>query len=151
MSNSKVKVSNEQIIEACQTSITMMQACKKVGLHFNTFVRRAKQLNCYKPNQGGKGLKKPTIRGYLLNDILDNKHDGYATLRIKNRLLEEGIFQHQCVLCKKTKWNGLKIPLELDNIDGNRFNHNLQNLRLLCPNCHAQTETYRGKNSKHKI
>ncbi len=42
--------------------------------------------------------------------------------------------------------NGRPIPLELDHINGRRDDNRLDNLRILCPNCHAQTETYRGKN-----
>jgi riboflavin synthase alpha subunit len=46
---------------------------------------------------------------------------------------------------------GREINLELDHIDGKRSNHKLENLRLLCPNCHSQTDTYRAKNIKKKI
>ena len=46
------------------------------------------------------------------------------------------------------EWNDKKINMELDHIDGNRTNHKLKNLRMLCPNCHSQTDTYRAKNIK---
>lgn len=53
---------------------------------------------------------------------------------------------HQCECCKLTEWMSKKIPLQLDHIDGNADNKTKDNFRLLCPNCHAQTETYCGKN-----
>lgn len=53
---------------------------------------------------------------------------------------------HQCSECKLTEWREQPIPLELDHIDGNCENNSRDNLRLICPNCHAQTPTYRGKN-----
>ena len=51
--------------------------------------------------------------------------------------------KHQCTICNHETWNDLPIPLELDHIDGNAENNVRENLRLICPNCHAQTETYK--------
>ena len=51
-----------------------------------------------------------------------------------------------CFVCNLSTWNDKPIPLELDHIDGNSTNNILTNLRLICPNCHAQTSTYKGKN-----
>lgn len=53
---------------------------------------------------------------------------------------------HKCEVCKLEEWMNQAIPLELDHMDGNPTNNTKENLRLICPNCHAQTETYRGKN-----
>lgn len=65
---------------------------------------------------------------------------------LRRRLLREGVFEHRCACCGLTEWQGEPIPLELDHIDGDRSNNLLENLRLLCPNCHARTDTYRGRN-----
>jgi hypothetical protein len=51
-----------------------------------------------------------------------------------------------CVMCNNTTWNNVDIPLELDHIDGDAGNNFPNNLRLLCPNCHAQTPTAKGRN-----
>lgn len=53
---------------------------------------------------------------------------------------------HKCEVCKRKSWMKKKIPLELDHIDGDCRNNIKENLRLICPNCHAQTDTYKGKN-----
>jgi hypothetical protein len=45
-------------------------------------------------------------------------------------------------------WNGKELQLELHHVDGNRNNHSLDNLMLLCPNCHSQTDTFRARNIK---
>lgn len=65
---------------------------------------------------------------------------------IKRRLLQEGVLDACCSSCGIREWLGLAAPLELDHINGDRRDNRLENLRLLCPNCHAQTPTYRGRN-----
>lgn len=52
---------------------------------------------------------------------------------------------HICDRCKNTHWQNALIPLEVHHIDGDRKNNALENLQLLCPNCHALTENYRGR------
>ena len=139
-------VTDQQIIEACESSITMAQAASKLEIHFNTLARRAKKLGVYKPNQGGKGLTKKSGKSLDLKEILNGKHPQYQTFKLKNRLIKEGIKDWKCEVCDLEKWNNDWIPLELDHIDGNRTNHRLENLRMICPNCHSQTETFRAKN-----
>lgn len=77
--------------------------------------------------------------------MLEAVEAGKASARTLKRYLiyAEG---HHCNKCKTKEWNGLPIPLELEHIDGNSLNNDLDNLKLLCPNCHAQTPTYKGAN-----
>jgi IS1 family transposase len=67
-------------------------------------------------------------------------------LRLK--LIKTGVKEHQCERCNLTQWNGLPIPLELDHINGNNKDNRLENLRILCCNCHAQTDNWRGRKLK---
>lgn len=91
----------------------------------------------------GKTLQpKQELSNYLNNSVPINSY------RLKNRLLQEKVLTYQCSNCRHDTWLDLPIPLELDHIDGNSSNNNLENLRLLCPNCHALTPTYRGKNKR---
>jgi hypothetical protein len=55
--------------------------------------------------------------------------------------------EERCEDCELSEWMGTKIPLELHHIDGNNENNNLDNLEILCPNCHALTDTYCRKKS----
>lgn len=57
---------------------------------------------------------------------------------------------HECEECHSTKWNGQPIPLEIHHKDGDHLNNDLNNLVLLCPNCHALTENYKGRNQGDK-
>ena len=69
-----------------------------------------------------------------------------TTDQLKKRLIAERIKARECEICRLDRWNGRPIPLELDHVNGKRDDNRLSNLRILCPNCHAQTETYRGRN-----
>jgi len=69
-----------------------------------------------------------------------------GTDRLRRRLVEDGILPPVCAVCLLSEWRGRQIPLELDHINGDRRDNRRENLRLLCPNCHAQTDTYRGRN-----
>ena len=62
----------------------------------------------------------------------------------------EKLIENKCNICGISSWNNQQLNLELDHIDGNRINHKISNLRLLCPNCHSQTPTFRGRGSGNK-
>lgn len=135
-----------EFIRICLESDTMAQAAAKLGLHFNTFKRKAIKLDCYKTNQAGKGIKKKDNGNKIpLIEILEGKHPYYQTNKLRKRLISEGYKTGECEVCEITEWNGKPITIELDHIDGDRNNHTLENLKMLCPNCHSQTPTFRGK------
>jgi hypothetical protein len=80
----------------------------------------------------------------ILNGELKVRYGG----SFKLRLLENSILENKCSRCGIENWLGEKISLELDHIDGDNWNNKRENIRLLCPNCHAITDNYKGKNRK---
>ena len=99
----------------------------------------------YSGNKSGRGYHKnkgkTTLEEYLATstDIQSNK------VRIK--LLEGGYKEHRCECCGLSTWLDKPIALELHHKDGDRRNNTIENYELLCPNCHAFTDSYRGKNA----
>ena len=100
----------------------------------------------YAGNQSGKGQpkRKPKM---TLEDYLENSED-IRTNKVRKKILEEGLKPHRCECCGLEEWMGKPIPLELHHKDGDRHHNELENYELLCPNCHAFTDSYRGKNSR---
>lgn len=98
----------------------------------------------YDGNQSGKGYSKAKEKMTLVQYLENSKDIQSNKVRIK--LLEEGYKEHKCEHCGLTEWLGNPIPLELHHKDGNRYNNSIENYELLCPNCYALTDSYRGKN-----
>lgn len=102
-----------------------------------------------------------TGQGWLLGKTYDSqayipfeeyiKGDSVQTNKVRKKLIKEGLKEPKCECCQNVTWNGQPIPLEVHHKDGDKTNNDLSNLQLLCPNCHALTDTYKGKNTKkHK-
>lgn len=73
------------------------------------------------------------------------ENSSYAPSKLYDRLLKLG-WKSECSLCGISEWRGQPLRLHVDHINGNHTDHRLENLRMTCPNCHSQTDTYSGKN-----
>ena len=93
-------------------------------------------------NKGKTIGPKRQLQEYLSNKI------SIQSWKLKKRLIQEKVFEHQCNKCKEKTWLNHPIPIELHHKDGDNSNNVLSNLELLCPNCHALTNNYRSKNRK---
>lgn len=94
----------------------------------------------------GLGPKNKIDINYVLVE-----NSNYNRNSLKKRLYKEGILERKCCLCGQDEnWNGMKISLILDHINGINNDNRLENLRIVCPNCNAGLDTFAGKNIKHK-
>lgn len=84
-----------------------------------------------------------TGQGWTKDKQLKNIENYTRPTQIKKHLIVER--DHKCECCQLDTWLEQPIMLELEHSDGNKYNNDRANLKLLCPNCHAQTKTWRGR------
>lgn len=95
-----------------------------------------------------KGRKIPKKAFPLKKVMVENST--YSRGSLKRRLLKDGILKNECSECgQEGEWQGQKLVMVLDHINGISNDHRLENLQMLCPNCNSQTETFAGKKNKH--
>lgn len=136
----------EEIEQWITEGKTKAQMARELGCNPKTINPVLKRLGLeYTGNQGCKGLSKPNGRELSLLEYLEKSIDIQSN-KVRKKLLDEGYKEYKCECCGLTEWLGEPIPLELHHKDGNHFNNELDNFQLLCPNCHAKTSSYRGKN-----
>ena len=87
---------------------------------------------------------KNRIKKWLSGEINGQRGKTATASWIKRFLIETRGYKCEC--CKNDVWMGKQIPLDLDHCDGNFLNNKIDNLKLLCLNCHGQTVTYKSKN-----
>lgn len=125
---------NAEIARRLQCKVdTLKSYYKKMGIE-------------YSGNSARKGMKH-----YEQRKPIDEFLQGNATNSAKRkRLIEEGIKEEKCECCGLSEWMGKPIPLELHHKDFNHYNNSLENLQILCSNCHMQAHNYNNNLSAQK-
>jgi 5-methylcytosine-specific restriction endonuclease McrA len=124
-----------QLVQAYYDEGNSLNKCRR---HFN-FCRAA--------------WHKAVLRGEIEPRPLGRPLDAVLAARgsrrnVKLRLLRAGVLQNRCDECGLTEWLGMPLVVQIDHVNGVANDHRLENLRMLCPNCHSQTETYGRRNRK---
>lgn len=122
---------------------------RKIGGNYNTCKKRLKYLHLEKP----KGYIDRRRMGLLTEKVLFEKHliegSRIESDTLKKYLIRFHLKTDVCDECGLSGiWNSKPIVLQLDHKNGVGNDNRLENLRLLCPNCHSQTKTFCGKNKK---
>lgn len=148
----RTKISKEQYEEAVKSSLSIAGVCRALGLKpcggnyktLHNVISKYEIDTSHFTGQGWNvGLKFKPNPSQPLEEIL-TENSNYQSFKLKNRLFNEGYKEKVCECCGLTHWLGKEIPLELHHINGVITDNRLDNLMILCPNCHAQTTNYRG-------
>lgn len=150
-----LKYTEDQVKQAVKESFSIIGVLRllklrEAGGNYRTIHKAIKEYNLDTSHFTGQGHLKGKTHNYNTRNLKDilvkGKYESSNMLR--KRIIKEKIKEHKCEDCQLITWKNKPIPLELHHIDGDRENNLIENLQLLCPNCHALTDNYRGKNKK---
>lgn len=154
------ELSQEEITNSVINSISRMQALNTLLLrpdtnaNVNWIDNRIKlwslDISHWKGQGHLKGRTNPWVKSIPLENILIKNSTYHHTCTLKKRLVDAQLLQYRCYRngCSITEWYGQKLSLHLEHINGDSSDNRIENLILLCPNCHSQTPTYcRAKSS----
>lgn len=138
----------EEILQWIAEEQPKSYICKQLQCKQETLNSYLKKMGIeYSGQQNKKGQYKggqeylPALH-YIENNIPIQSH------KLKEKLIRDGLKFKKCELCGIEKWLGVEIPLELHHKNGNHYDNSLENLQILCPNCHSIQPGNSGANMK---
>jgi len=151
---SKRTWTDEQLIEAVRINCTYSDIARNLNLkvtpgNFKTIKKYISKLDLNTDHFLGQSWVSDKNKQNLLRKPIEEilvENSTYNTSHLYKRLIDAELKIHQCESCWNIDWLGLPIAIEVDHINGINNDHRLENLRFLCPNCHSQTKTWRGRN-----
>lgn len=146
-----------QLKHAVKTSTSYRQVIKKLGLipaggNYYQLQQYVKEFKLSSSHFKGKGWNKGLTgigKVRIPTEKILIKGSLFQSYKLKQRLFKEGLKPKHCEQCgwARTTEHG-HLPLEVDHINGDRTDHRIENLRILCPNCHSLTPNYRYRRGK---
>lgn len=145
-------ISLEELKQLVSESITISELMRKLGYtanrgnSFEGLKRYLQENNIDISHFKGKAHGTSKTEKYSLEEILVKDSPYTNMTRLKEKVIKNKLLKYECSECGISTWRNKPLTLQLDHINGDNRDNRIENLRLLCPNCHSQTETYCGKN-----
>lgn len=151
----KVKYTKELMESAIRDSYSIAEVCRKIGLkpHGSNYKTIKSKIELYNLDishftgqawNKGKSYSKETAR--LSLDKILQEGVIYCSDTLKKRLIKQNLKKNECELCHIS---GEKVGLELHHINGDHYDNRIENLQILCPNCHSKTPNFRNRGGEN--
>lgn len=146
-------IKKDLLEEIFKLDLSLDEKAKRLDVSYDILKKNAKNFKLWPEQFTRKRIKKLNTDDKNKENFINNiliKNSKSSTSHVRDCLLKYGIKDYICEGCGRTLWNGKPIPLDLHHIDGDNRNHELLNLKFLCPNCHRQTDNYGSLNKKKR-
>lgn len=141
----------DKLREAVKNNISIAAVLEAMGFrpsggNYASVRKWVKHLNIDVSHFKGQRHGKSGFKTQIPLDEILVEYSNYSSSQLKKRLIKEGLLKDECCKCgQKPFWNEQVLVLQLDHINGIHTDNRIDNLRILCPNCHAQTTTFNRK------
>ena len=147
-----LNIKKEEMAEIVKNSYSIRECLEKMGRpsghgNYPTFYKYKRLYNLDTSHFTKREIKNTKNKGEY-RPVADYKGENPASIKgsvFLGKLVKEGYKEYRCEKCGITEWNGEPISLQIHHKDGNHYNWDVENLMILCPNCHSQTDNYCGK------
>ena len=131
----------DEVKDKIKKRVPLAEISRDLNLKYDTFRKYLLKYDVpFQTNQNREGIPHCEARKDA-SYYFDNKKTITAS-KLRQLLIRDGYKEERCECCKLTEWMGKPIPLELHHKDGNHYNNSLDNLEILCSNCHMQAHNY---------
>lgn len=152
-----LRFTKEQLMPIFKESFSIADVCRKLGWeprgdnykvihrYINIYELDTSHFLGRRTNIGNKNNVGISIEEYFKDNKIIKGSD------LMKKLINTGLKEYKCEECGLTEWNGKQIKLQIHHINGNPLNNNVDNLKILCPNCHSQTDNFTGRANRGKF